>query len=122
MLTSYFTDPFTLRRLRTEPAGPYLDDFACDLTKRGYCRDRVRAYLRGAGRYSAWAADVALTADTLDSWALAAFGRFLDMQCRLRDSRVCLLRLAVRSKTAGISTAARFSAPVTSCAFYKPGA
>jgi site-specific recombinase XerD len=87
MLTSYFTDPFTLRRLRTEPAGPYLDDFACDLTKRGYCRDRVRAYLRGAGRYSAWAADVALTADTLDSWALAAFGRFLDMQCRLRDSR-----------------------------------
>ena len=87
MLVTYFNAPFTLRHLRAPPGGPYLEGFATDLAQAGYCRDRVRAYLRGAGRFSAWAADVPLTADAMDSQALAMFARFLDAQGRLRYSR-----------------------------------
>lgn len=87
MLTTYFTHPFTLRKLRADPAGPYLDDFAADLTQAGYSHDKIRAYLRGAGRFSTWAADVPLTADALDWRALTEFGRSLDSQGRLRYGR-----------------------------------
>jgi len=66
MLTTYFKHPFTLRKLRSDPAGPYLDDFASQLTQVGYCRDRIRDYLRGAGRFSTWAQSDGLAADALD--------------------------------------------------------
>lgn len=87
MLTTYFKHPFTLRKLRSDPAGPYLDDFASQLTQAGYCRDRIRDYLRGAGRFSTWAQSDGLAADALDSQALAQFRRFLDSQDRLRYRR-----------------------------------
>ena len=87
MLTNYFKHPFTLRKLRSDPAGPYLDDFASQLTQAGYCRDRIRDYLRGAGRFSTWAQSDGLAADALDSQALAQFRRFLDSQDRLRYRR-----------------------------------
>ncbi|MEA3276897.1 MAG: tyrosine-type recombinase/integrase [Pseudomonadota bacterium] len=87
MLTTYFKHPFTLRKLRSGPAGPYLDDFASQLTQAGYCRNKIRAHLRGAGRFSAWAARAGLTIDTLDSPALAQFGRCLDSQGCLRCCR-----------------------------------
>jgi site-specific recombinase XerD len=87
MLTSYFKHPFTLRNLLSGPAGPYLDDFASELTRAGYCRNKIRAHLRGAGRFSAWAARSGLTIDTLDSRALAQFGRSLKSQGRLRCRR-----------------------------------
>ncbi len=87
MLTTYFKHPFTLRKLRSGPAGPYLDDFASQLMQVGYCRYRIRAYLRGAGRFSAWAANAGLTIDTLGSQALAQFRRFLESQGRLRYRR-----------------------------------
>ncbi len=35
MLTTYFKHPFTLRNLRSGPAGPYLNDFASQLTQAG---------------------------------------------------------------------------------------
>jgi site-specific recombinase XerD len=87
MLTTYFKHPFTLRKLRSDPAGPYLDDFASQLTQAGYCRDRIRAYLRGAGRFSTWAQSDGLAADALDSQALAQFRQFLDSKDRLRYRR-----------------------------------
>ncbi len=87
MLTTYFKHPFTLRKLRSGPAGPYLDDFAAQLTRAGYCRYRIRAYVRGAGGFSAWAASAGFGADALDSQALAQFRRFLDSQDRLRYAR-----------------------------------
>ena len=87
MLTTYFKHPFTLRKLLSGPAGPYLDDFASQLTQAGYCRDKIKAHLRGAGRFSAWAARPGLTIDMLDSRALAQFGRCLDSQGRLRHRR-----------------------------------
>lgn len=87
MLTAYFKHPFTLRKLRSGPAGPYLDDFASHLAEAGYSRDKVRAYLRGTGRLSAWAAQADLAVDHLDSRVLVPFGRYLDSQGRLRCRR-----------------------------------
>ena len=73
MLSTYFKHPFTLRKLRSGPAGPYLDDFASQLAQAGYCRDKIRAYLRATGRLSAWAAQTELMIDNLDSQALVPF-------------------------------------------------
>ena len=87
MLSTYFKHPFTLRKLRSGPAGPYLDDFASQLAQAGYCRDKIRAYLRATGRLSAWAAQTELMIDNLDSQALVPFGRYLDSQDRLRCHR-----------------------------------
>jgi integrase/recombinase XerD len=87
MLTTYYKHPFTLRKLRSGPAGPYLDDFAAQLAQAGYSRNKARAHLRGARRFSAWAAQAGLTIDALDSRALAQFGRYLNSQGRLRCRR-----------------------------------
>jgi len=87
MLTTYFKHPFTLRKLRSGPAGPYLDDFASDLAQAGYSREKIRAYLCGARRFSAWAAQAGLTIDALDLPALAQFGLRLDSKGRLRFRR-----------------------------------
>lgn len=87
MLTTYFKHPYTLHNLRSDPAGPYLDDFASRLTQKGYCRLRIRAYLRGAGRFSTWAQAQGLASESLDLQALAQFYRFLDSQDSLRDRR-----------------------------------
>lgn len=85
MLTTYFKAPFTLRNLRAGPAGPYLDDFASQLMSAGYSRDKIRAKLRGAGQFSAWAAKAGLTViDRLDAQALAQFRQSLHSQGRLR--------------------------------------
>lgn len=87
MLTTYFKHPFTLRKLRSGPAGPLLDDFASQLTGAGYCHIKIRAHLRGAGQFSAWAALLGLTIDMLDLGALAQFSQWLDSQGRLRHGR-----------------------------------
>lgn len=87
MLTAYFKHPFTLRKLRSGPAGPYLNDFASHLAEAGYSRDKVRAYLRSTARLSAWAAQADLTVEHLDSRVLVSFGRYLDSQGRLRCRR-----------------------------------
>jgi integrase/recombinase XerD len=87
MLTTYFKHPFTLRKLCSGPAGPYLDDFTSHLAQTGYCRDKVRAYLRGTGRLSTWAAQTELTIEHMDLRALALFGRHLDSHGRLRSRR-----------------------------------
>lgn len=87
MLTTYFKHPFTLRKLRSGLAGPYLDDFASHLTQAGYCHNKIRAHLRGAGRFSAWTAQAGLTIDTLDLPALAQFRQCLDSQGLLRYRR-----------------------------------
>ena len=87
MLTTYFEHPFTLRKLRSGPAGPYLDDFAAQLAHAGYSRDKIRAHLRGAGRFSGWAAQAGMAINALDARALARFGRRLDTRGRLRGRR-----------------------------------
>ena len=87
MLTTYFKHPFTLRNLLSGPAGPYLDDFTAQLTQAGYSRNKIRAHVRGVGRFSAWAAQAELTVNDLDSQALAQFNRCLDSQGRLHCRR-----------------------------------
>jgi hypothetical protein len=87
MLATYFKHPITLRKLRSGPAGPYLDDFASQLNQAGYCRNKIRAHLRGAGRLSTWAARTGLTIEMLDLPALAQFHQYLDSQGLLRYRR-----------------------------------
>jgi site-specific recombinase XerD len=87
MLTTYFKHPFTLGNLLSGPAGPYLDDFTAELNQAGYSRNKIRAHVHGAGRFSAWAAQAELTVNDLDSQALAQFGRCLDSHDRLHCRR-----------------------------------
>ena len=54
MLTTYFKHPFTLHKLRSGPAGRYLDDYASHLTQQGYSQSTARRHLRAAGHFSAW--------------------------------------------------------------------
>ena len=48
MLESYFIRDLTLRRLRAEPTGRYMDDFAETLHTKGYGVWAAQAYLRAA--------------------------------------------------------------------------
>ena len=46
MLTTYFKHTFTLNKLRSGPAGPHLDEFACRFIREGYSYLTVRRHLR----------------------------------------------------------------------------
>jgi len=48
MLESYFKLDHTLRRLRAEPTGRYMDNFAETLHTKGYGVWAAQAYLRAA--------------------------------------------------------------------------
>ena len=54
MLESYFRLDRTLRRLRAEPTGRYMDDFAKDLHTKGYGVWAAQAYLRSAAHLGIW--------------------------------------------------------------------
>jgi len=87
MLTTYFKHPFTLNKLRSGPAGPYLDEFACQLIRDGYSYSTGRRHLRGAGRLSSWAQRRSLTTRELDAFALKRFGRHLASRGKLYSAR-----------------------------------
>jgi site-specific recombinase XerD len=84
MLTTYFKHPFTLHKLRSGPAGLYLDDYACHLTQQGYSWSTARRHLRAAGRFSAWAASVGLMSQDLGTEALEQFQCALEAKGSLR--------------------------------------
>lgn len=55
MLDFYFEAPFTLKRLRSGPSGPFIDGFAGSLKTAGYSWWTARVFLRSAahiGRYA----------------------------------------------------------------------
>ena len=54
MLTTYFSDPRTVQRFQTTPAGPHLDDFATALMTIGYRPITIQTHLRAAAHLSAW--------------------------------------------------------------------
>ena len=54
MLESYFKLDHTLRRLRAEPTGQYMDDFAKTLHTKGYGVWAAQAYLRAAAHLGIW--------------------------------------------------------------------
>ena len=54
MLESYFKSEQTLERLRAEPTGRYIDDFAKDLQAKGYGIWAGQAYVRAAAHLGIW--------------------------------------------------------------------
>jgi hypothetical protein len=67
MLTTYFVRPFTLARLETGPAGPYLSAFATALHHQRYAPDTICQYLRSVDALSSCPSPLPLRAPTVDS-------------------------------------------------------
>jgi len=87
MLTTYFTCPATLETYYTGPAGPYLDQFADWLAKRGYGNDAVRRLVRGANEFGNWVQAIGSGLTTLPSGNWSDFCEHLANQGWLRGAR-----------------------------------
>lgn len=85
MLETFFVTPSTLKRLRSGPAGPYLDGFARRLTDEGYGGSTAGRYLRAAAHLGRFGEASGVTLDAVDSQTLQAFRRHLPA-CRCPQS------------------------------------
>ncbi|OLD71571.1 MAG: hypothetical protein AUI45_01220, partial [Acidobacteria bacterium 13_1_40CM_2_56_11] len=81
MLKSYFKLDHTLRRLRAEPTGRYMDDFAETLRIKGYGAWAAQAYLRAAAHLGIWIKQQDFSVTKLDEKVIAEFARHLP-SCR----------------------------------------
>src|SRR2546429_2918583 len=81
MLESYFKLDHTLRRLRAEPTGRYMDDFAKTLHTKGYGVCAAQAYLRAAAHLGIWMKQQGLSVMKLDDQVIGEFARHLP-SCR----------------------------------------
>jgi len=81
MLESYFKSDPTLRRLRAEPTGRYMDDFAETLHAKGYGVWAGQAYLRAAAHLGMWIKRQGLSAKKLNEEVIGEFARHLP-SCR----------------------------------------
>lgn len=77
MLEDYFKLGRTLERLRAEPTGSYIDDFANALHTRGYSVWAVQAYLRAAAHLGSWMKTRGLPLQRLDEDVIKKFARHL---------------------------------------------
>src|SRR5207253_416140 len=77
MLESYFKLDHTLRRLRAEPTGRYMDDFAKTLHTKGYGVWAAQAYLRAAAHLGIWMKQQGLSVMKLDDQVIGEFARHL---------------------------------------------
>src|SRR6266516_991046 len=77
MLESYFKLDHTLRRLRAEPTGRYMDDFAKTLHTKGYGVWAAQAYLRAAAPLGNWIKQQDFSVTKLDEEVIAEFARHL---------------------------------------------
>ena len=77
MLETYFKRPHTLGRLRAEPTGPYMDDFASALHTAGYGVWAAQAYLRAAGHLGTWLKEQGMPVEALNEEVVVEFGRQL---------------------------------------------
>jgi site-specific recombinase XerD len=73
MLESYFKLDHTLRRLRLEPTGRYLDDFATALHTKGYGIWAGQAYLRAAAHLGIWMKQKGFSVMKLDEEVIREF-------------------------------------------------
>ncbi len=81
MLESYFKVDHTLRRLRAEPTGRYMDDFAKTLHTKGYGVWAAQAYLRAAAHLGIWMKRQGLSVMKLDEQVIREFACHLP-SCR----------------------------------------
>ena len=86
MLKDLFRSPRMLGRLRSGPAGPFLEGFAAELESGGYSRLTTRAHLSAAAHLCHWAASKGLTISSLDDAIGLRFRRHLSC-CRCRPSQ-----------------------------------
>ena len=77
MLESYFKLDHTLRRLRAEPTGRYMDDFAKTLHTKGYGVWAAQAYLRAAAHLGIWIKRQDFSVTKLDEEVIGEFARHL---------------------------------------------
>jgi len=77
MLESYFKLKHTLQRLRAEPTGRFMDDFANALHTKGYGIWAAQAYLRAAAHLGAWMNRRGFAVPQLDEDLIAEFARHL---------------------------------------------
>jgi len=73
MLESYFKRDHTLRRLRAEPTGRYMDDFATALHTKGYGIWAGQAYLCAAAHLGIWMKQKGFSVMTLDEEVIREF-------------------------------------------------
>ena len=73
MLESYFKRDHTLRRLRLEPTGRYMDDFATALHTKGYGIWAGQAYLRAAAHLGIWMKQKGFSVMKLDEEVIREF-------------------------------------------------
>ena len=73
MLESYFKRDHTLRRLRAEPTGRYLDDFATVLHTKGYGIWAGQAYLCAAAHLGIWMKQKGVSVRKLDEGVIREF-------------------------------------------------
>ena len=81
MLENYFKSDHALRRLRTEPTGRYMDDFAETLHAKGYGVWAGQAYLRAAAHLGIWIKQQGLSVTTLNEEVIGEFALHLP-SCR----------------------------------------
>ena len=81
MLESYFKRDHTLDRLRAEPTGRYMDNFAETLHTKGYGVWAAQAYLRAAAHLGIWMKRKGFSVMKLDEQVIAEFARHLP-SCR----------------------------------------
>ena|SRR3989442_270741 len=77
MLERYFKLDQALRRLRAEPTGRYIDDFAETLHTKGYGVWAAQAYLRAAAHLGIWMRRQCLCVMKLDEEVIGEFARHL---------------------------------------------
>ena len=77
MLKKYFTRQHTLERLRAEPTGRYMDDFADTLYAEGYGIWSGQAYLRAAAHLGIWIQERGFSVPKLNEEKIVGFARHL---------------------------------------------
>ena len=81
MLDSYFVAPKTLRRLRCGIFGPYLDNFAGELERRGYSHWTAVKYLRSAAHLGRFVEFRAIALEAVSEGTLDSYRQHL-LRCR----------------------------------------
>lgn len=74
MVEKYFKTAHTIARLRSSPAGPFLDEFGDSLHKSGYANSTIRGHLRTAAHLGAWMGVESISFDALDAQVVRVFG------------------------------------------------
>lgn len=77
MLTDYLDAPGVVERLRTGPAGAYIDDFTDWLAATGYKRGAAGGLIRGLERFTTWIAGEGLALGAIDADVVERFHQHL---------------------------------------------